>query len=186
MRLKLEAVANTAVIVTCLVVTYAVAERFMFPRLFPPPPDPRYRVGDSLEGTLRTLPFRSSQLTTVLVVSKHCHFCTESVEFYSRLFGIGAHVRRSAFQTIVLGATGAEDGEAFVREHQLHANHVLALPSDSSPKISSTPTILLVDASGHVRGTWTGKLSSAKEREVLNAVTLAVQQHGSTTPQGGV
>lgn len=186
-RLNLDSVVNAAVIVTCMAVTYAVAERFVVPRLVDTTSSPGYRAGETLTGGLSQLPLASSQLTALLIVSSHCHFCTDSAGFYRRLLDARPHAADSAFQVIVLGAAGVEDGQAFTAAHRLLPDRVLALPRDGWSKLSGTPAILLVDSHARVVGSWTGQLVSGAEREVLAAIaTPRADTRSNPARKGGV
>lgn len=186
MRVNFENVLNAAVIVTTLAVSYAVIERFVLPTFSSGRSATDYRPGDKVTGGLSELPLDHSKLTVLLVVSNHCRYCTDSAQFYRRLLASLAHAHGEAFQTIVLGATGAEDGNAFVATHLLRVDRVLPMPRDGWRKISGTPSLLLVDASGRVRGSWTGKLSSSSEHEVLEAISAGLLDNRSApTSEGG-
>jgi len=174
MKNRFEAVVNIAVLVMSVTVVYAVVQRFVVPTYFRGQSTSGYRAGDVLTGSLGELPLSPSRLSALLIVSNHCDYCTDSAPFYRTLLASHPHAPGGTFQTIILGGTGLEDAKAFATTNLLLADHILAMPKDAWARVSGTPTLLLVDSSGRVVGSWTGKLSSRGERQVVDAISTVL------------
>jgi hypothetical protein len=175
MATRSETFANIAAGVLCLVVTYAVADRYILPKSSGVAPTNGYRAGDSLTVTPEEVGLAQSRLSAVVVVSTSCHFCAESAEFYRQLTDLQKTYPADKFQTVFLGISGAEDAQAFVAAHKLQTRAARATPADVRPRIPGTPTLLLVESNGRVASSWVGKLSAADEKIVLSTVTQRLQ-----------
>jgi hypothetical protein len=169
-----ETLANVAAAAMCLVVTYAVADRYIIAKPTSAEPAGAYRPGDSFSGTPDQVGIAQSRLSAVVVVSNNCHFCVESAPFYRQLTALQKTYPAETFQTVFLGMGGAADAEAFVSAHHLDARSVRATPEDVRSRIPGTPTLILVDANGRVTSSWVGKLSAADENTVLSTVSQRV------------
>jgi len=181
MKNRFEAAVNIAVLVMSVTVVYAVVQRFVVPTYFRGQSTSGYRAGDVLTGSLGELPLSPSRLSALLIVSKHCNYCTDSAPFYRTLLASHAHAPGGTFQTIIIGGTGLEDAKAFATTNRLLADHILAMPKDAWARVSGTPTLLLVDSSGRVVGSWTGKLSSRGEHQVVDIISTVL---GDARPAG--
>ena len=175
MGISSDTLANIAAAAMCLVVTYAVAERYILAKPASTPAVSGYRPGDDLSGIRDELGIGRSGLSAVVVVSNSCHFCVESAPFYRQLAALQKEYGAEKFQTVFLGMSGASDAETFVSVHHLEARSVLATPKNVRAKIPGTPTLILVDENGRVSSSWAGKLSAADEKLVLSMVSQRVQ-----------
>jgi hypothetical protein len=113
------------------------------------------------------VPPSASQPTVALFVSKDCHFCTDSMDFYRRLTDLsGSPARR--FRVVAVGPKNREskeDLEKYLARQDLKVD-VVTMANFSELKISGTPTLLLQDGSGKVLGAWSGYLPEPVQSEV--------------------
>jgi hypothetical protein len=105
--------------------------------------------------------------TLLLFVSKSCHFCSESMPFYERL----ATMERGSPELAIIGLVPSEretraDGLNYFGEHNIALSAVEAVPFQKLP-VPSTPTIVVLDASGVARAIWVGRLTPDRENEVI-------------------
>ena len=59
------------------------------------------------------------------------------------------------------------DTARYLSDHGVLADNVINA-SLEDVKVTATPTLLLVDQSGHVKNTWVGKLDEKREKEVID------------------
>ena len=118
----------------------------------------------------RTMPvenvdWKNNQRTLVLYLSTTCHYCNESSPFYKRLvekFGDSTNLKLVAV---------LPDDTSVAKQHlnRLGVNIGDVYSSElDSIGVVGTPTLLLVNESGTISDMWRGKLTSAREIEVLN------------------
>ena len=164
MGISSDTLANIAAAAMCLVVTYAVAERYILAKPASTPAVSGYRPGDDFvrdsgrtgHWTIGTVRGRSRQQQLPLL----CRRARHSIVNWQRF----KKLQRRKFQTVFLGISGASDAETFVSVHHLEARSVLATPKNVRAKIPGTPTLILVDENGRVSSSWAGKLSAADEK----------------------
>ena len=134
----------------------------------------RQKHGSEEEGlvgpTLAPLPgymWSSYPKTLVIAIRKGCPFCHASLPFYKRLDeqeksnGLRAHV-------LVVMPDDASSGSSFLRKGDVEVEGIFGQELDAL-NVSGTPTVLLVDSSGHIERTWVGQLTPQGEKEVMKA-----------------
>ncbi len=168
--MKLETIANWIVIVTGLTVTTVVTSRVVADYRRPAQTLPQtYQVGEKLVSTEAPVDFSKAPQTLVLVLSSQCHFCTESVPFYHDLLKARAHSPLT--RMIAIGVEEDKTLQGYLKEHDLQFDEVVSVPRDKI-KFRGTPTLVLLDRSGTVKGVWPGYLTTDKKRdEVVKLVT---------------
>lgn len=151
---SLEFVTNLAVLAAAVtVIFYNVG-----PRPTPSPSgSPPYSLGDKIKETAE-LKFVGD--TFLLATASSCRFCTESMPFYRRLVASGARV-------IAVTREPVEQNKAYLKSHDVAPAMVLSATANGLD-VRGTPTLLLVDAQGVVRGTWRGKQDLKGEADVLS------------------
>jgi thioredoxin-related protein len=154
---KLELAANIAVVLTCVVtLVRTVADKT------PKAPPQSYKSGEKIADS-PSLDFRDAKRTLVLFESSTCHFCNESLGFYSRLASL-AHKNGTRIVALTFEDTGVN--KSFLATHGVEPDAVLAL-KDTKLKVFATPTLILVKNDGTVVASWVGKLPAQKESEVI-------------------
>jgi hypothetical protein len=81
--MKLEKIANVAVLLTCLFVGVRLGVD-IYHVIVPRQSASRYKAGLKLADS-PDLQFVKARKTLVMMTSSHCHYCTASMEFYRRL-----------------------------------------------------------------------------------------------------
>ena len=156
----LERASNIAVIVVAVVVVFTLLHREFHSS------NPSQA---SLKGThfsLSTVTTAPSKVNLVLGIFTVCHFCEQNVGFYQQLSQLEAP-GKLAFYTVFPQNTA--DANAFLNQKAIHPNGVVSSPL-SKYKITGTPTLLLVDASGKVQEAWVGALDAARQAEVVQTI----------------
>jgi hypothetical protein len=157
-----ELLVNGSIVVVALVLAMVLVKYYLLPNTREPSAGPQLRAGMSL--SLPNLDWKTDQQTVLLVLSKNCHYCTESGPFYRRLVQQAAtnnHTRViAAFSQDVTAARN------YLTSLDISINEVMQV-SPVTIGTPGTPTVVLVDNRGVVKDVWPGKLSSEKEAEVL-------------------
>ena len=174
MVVRLESLANVAVIVMCCAVA-ATALSSWWPgdsvSISNPPHSQPYAAGETLE-VLPPDATRSAHRSVVLVLRSGCRFCTESMPFYKRL-----SQRRTSeddgFKLVALVVEPTAVGQAYLAEHGLTADMLMRLPIAQARRITGTPTLLVIDRTRKILGVWIGRLDPAAEREVEEMLRTA-------------
>lgn len=99
----------------------------------------------------------------VLVLSTTCHFCAESMPFYSRLTELNAN---NAVKITAVFPQNVDEARKYLISHKVSVNEIVnGQPQDLQAR--GTPTLILLDRDGEVTERWIGKLSADREAEVL-------------------
>lgn len=169
MSKRIETIANLSIIVVAVVAAATLIERHFFSNTasagkLAQPAAVKPVVGTKL--TLSGVDWSKSKQTLVLALSKSCHFCTESAPFYQKLSQEEAKSDRVRLVAVFPRET-QEEGRQYLDELGISVAQV-ATVSLQSIGARGTPTLILVDGSGRVQDSWTGRLAQDKEEEVLS------------------
>jgi hypothetical protein len=164
-HVSFDALVNLVILATCAIVAVAVTERW---RARPTTdahgsaPLPFTR-GDQAEA-LPDLRYADAPMTLVLYLRSTCPYCSASMPFYRRLreaSGAGGGPR-----LVAVSPEPMNEFKAYLEKNQMNVDHIVA----SSLKPHPTPTLVLVDSAGIVRGVWLGQQSKDGEQEVLSSI----------------
>ena len=161
---KIELLTNLAIIAIALLLGIVLVKQYLLRGT--PPADPA--EAGILPGTKLELPgldWTQSQQTLVLVLSEGCRFCTESAGFYQRLAMEKAKGEGSPRLIAVLPQEVGQ-GQAYLNQLGVVVDEVRQSQM-SAIGVRGTPTLILVDNQGAVKESWLGKLSEAKEADVM-------------------
>jgi hypothetical protein len=129
----------------------------------------QYRVGEQLSAAEFPVDFSKSPQTLLLVLNSECHFCSESAPFYRDLLAArepGTPVTR----VVAIGVETAETLQTYLARQQIAVDEVRTI-SPAQVKFRGTPTLLLLDRSGGVKGVWAGFLTDEKRKtEIIKLV----------------
>ena len=154
----LEGAANVSIIIVAVVIVVFFARNYFSSSKTSLP---TIAAGANLTG--QPVNWQDSQKNVVLVLSTTCHFCKESSGFYRKL----AEDCRSHARTVAFFPQAPQEAQAYLNAEDVQVDEVKHADFQSL-QIGGTPTLLLVDSKGVVQKVWLGKLSEAKEKEVLN------------------
>lgn len=177
MRKCFETATNIAILLVCGAILWTI----FGPKLHSPS-----NTGEdaSLKGvSLSVLPgydWRLHQSTLVLAIRKGCHFCESSLPFYKHL----SQLEQDKDLTVHLLAVMPDDkasAESLLKVGGVSIDGVFDFPL-SSLHVSSTPTLLLVDANGRVDKAWVGELSPKGEEDVISDAKRDIVSARNTRP----
>ncbi len=100
---------------------------------------------------------------------RSCQYCERSIPFYRHL-AVDLAVRHIQF--VAVSTDDDVSLDAYIQEKHLTFDRVRSVtPSRfKSLSIAGTPTLVLADGDGVVRGTWLGMLPESGERAVKDAI----------------
>jgi hypothetical protein len=153
----LESAANIAIVLLAFVIVGVLLRQTKSSRQEP------HHVEIGSQFRLHNIDWRQSQNHLVFALSTTCHFCTESAPFYQRLV---EECKHRHIQTIAVMPQSATDSKAYLQNEGVVMDAIVQSPL-SEIEISGTPSLVLVDASGVVRGAWFGKLSPGREQDLV-------------------
>ena len=127
----------------------------------------------NLRGRQFTLPkpYRGGDRVTIaLLLSRGCHFCTESAPFYRRLASARARTP-SEFSIVAVfpDAEGGTLGADYLKKNGVGVNEVQTARF-LNLGVSGTPTLLVLDGSHKVTLAWAGVLGPGGEAKVISAI----------------
>jgi hypothetical protein len=105
----------------------------------------------------------------VLALSTTCHFCEQDTDLYRDLSQIPTTGKTRIFAVF---PQRASDAALYLDQHGIRVDSVRS-SALSDYKVSATPTVLLVDASGTVADAWVGSLEGNQKSRVLDEVRKA-------------
>jgi len=159
---KLETVANVVVIVVGALVLVVLVQIYILPRFFKERTPQPLTVGSSL--SLENVDWKKNRETLILALSTSCHFCSESAPFYRRLVN---ESQGKQFTIVALLPESVEDGSRYLTNLNIPIRNVRQF-AIKSIGVTGTPTLILVNDEGKIKGVWVGRLQSDKENEVLD------------------
>ncbi len=167
-RLKnyLEVITNVAVLLVAVVVLGTFAWRY-FASEQNSPLQKSLQNGETF-GQLTGINFADSPQTLVIALSSRCGFCTQSMPFYKQLTEIQRENKKTT-RVIAIFSEEEEEVKPYIEQHQLYVD-TLSNIDFKTLKVSSTPTIILVDTGGTIIDFWVGRLSKDTEQRVLTAI----------------
>jgi hypothetical protein len=159
----LERIANIAVIVGVAVFLAIVIHNRPWRSNPPQPPDPA-AMADALKGkTIRVsgIDFPRQRASVLLVISKTCHFCEDSLPFYRAL----ATETQGKVDLLAALPQPRPEAEAYLKAAGVPATQIAsAQPAELG--VTGTPTLVLLDRSGKVQEVWIGLLDGSRQAQV--------------------
>jgi hypothetical protein len=155
-RRSVEIFANIAIVLVAVV----IIGNFFWSRIHP-----RQKPAGPVVGSVVSLAgvnWQANGNTLLLVLQEGCRYCEESAPFYRKL-----HEQRAGLQPRMLTVIPGEATESthYLSDRQLPTDGIInAQLTDLN--VTATPTLLLVDETGHVKAVWIGKLDETRQREV--------------------
>jgi thioredoxin-related protein len=158
---KIELFANIAIIVVALILGFVLVKRFI---LNDSAPLPKQNIEIGSKVDLSMIDWAKNKNTLLLVLSKDCRYCTDSIPFYKKL-----NQETAQSEKVKLVAVFPQDvstAKEYLQSHGLNLNDVHQV-SVNDVGVQGTPTMLLINDKGEVAGTWFGKLFEPDENKVI-------------------
>lgn len=143
---------NIGIVLACALLAMALAQRY-------------YLSGHSPSETLslRGVDFSASRKTLLLFLQQDCPSCIESLPFYRRL--LNGFREPSEVQFVLITPKQPQVAENFFKNEGLSFRTVLQ--GENGPLgVKLSPTLILTDSNGRVRGSWIGELQSEQENQI--------------------
>ncbi len=112
--------------------------------------------------------FAGGRSTIALLLSVGCPWCEASASFYNDLLVANGG---SAFRTIAVLPQTIATSKDYLRSLRVSVDSIYKADL-SKLGVEGTPTLLVVDNTGHVRWGWAGGLTAQQEDEVFNKLNL--------------
>ncbi|MFP5260716.1 MAG: peroxiredoxin family protein [Blastocatellia bacterium] len=159
---KVELLSNVAIIVVAILLGAVLVKQYILGS--PARPESK-TIAAGTKIPLPDVTWEGSRQTLLLVLSRGCHFCSESVPFYQRL----AEEVKSLGDVRLLAVLPQppEDAQKYLDDLGVPVKDVKQADLTSIP-VAGTPTLILVDSKGVVTDAWVGKLRPDKEAEVIS------------------
>jgi hypothetical protein len=158
--------ANVAIVLACLFLIGSLARNYYLrskPNLRPQPDIPK-RAKVNLPD-LNPSSQRSALPTLVFVLSRSCHFCTESAPFYRKLTAFKNSFPHG-LRFIAVLPESKEEAESYLKEYGIGTDAVLSMPV-SQIMAQGAPALVLLDGQNKLEEVWLGKLSDSQEEQVM-------------------
>lgn len=157
LRRFVEIAANIAIVVVAVVIVV----NFVWPRVRPKQDIITPSIGSTV--SLSGVNWKENRTTLLMVLQKGCRYCEESVPFYRKLYD-----QRTGTQPRILAVIPGEHGDTdrYLCDQGVLTDGIINVSLDDV-KVSATPTLLLVDQSGHLKSVWIGKLDENRQKEVM-------------------
>jgi hypothetical protein len=163
-------VANVAIAIACVLLSAHLVQRIVAPAPSNNRDAPDYRIGESID--LDPALFSGASATIVVVLRSTCRYCTESMPFYRSL---AEHAGRGkSFRFLAAAREPQSALRDYLAGQQLHVDALLPLRHTELTRVRSTPTLLLIDSTGILKGSWRGMLQG-RETEVLKELDRLVR-----------
>ena len=160
----LEACTNVAILCVCLLIGVIGVKKF----LLNSSPTPDITLKQGMQFSVENVNWSRADRTLVMALSTQCHFCSESSGFYQQL--LPAAVASKVPVVAVFPQTTSE-AQDYWTGHNLPLDGVkLTQESLDRIQVMGTPTLIVVDRTGHILRAWAGKLPAQGEAEVIKAI----------------
>jgi thioredoxin-related protein len=158
---KIEVVANIAIIAVALIIGGVFVKKYLFDNSSHAP----LKIAAGTKVHLEDVDWAKNGQTLLVVLQKGCHFCAESAPFYQ---GLTREMEESkSAKLIAVLPQEVNESQQYLADLKVPISEVKKISPDLLG-VSGTPTLILVNSAGAVIDSWTGKLTSDKEIEVLN------------------
>jgi hypothetical protein len=166
LRDKIGTAANVATIVLVVLLgTLLIRGNFVSGRSKVSVPSPSIQIGADITRLPTGVNWSTNGRTLLMSLQTTCPYCTESAPFFRRLTAAAAGKTR----TVAVLPQPPDVAKRYLDGLGVRVDEIkqVSLPGIG---VTRTPTLMLVDSSGVVRGAWTGELASDDEADVLSAV----------------
>jgi len=136
--------------------------------LKPPPRPPAYVVGEAVDVPAAW--YSEADTTLILFARASCGACEKAQPFLTKIVGI-MNSRGAAFMAHPAG-TEIEDAQ-FAKSLGVKDGHNVVVPK--GVKVQATPTVLIVDRQGQIKGAWEGVGNIDKQAAILGAINSSAR-----------
>lgn len=163
-----EVLANISIVIVAAVATVVLVKNHLLSSAGklnnPAAASERPALAIGARLSLPDVNWSQADKTLLIALSKDCRFCSDSAPFYRRLSDEAAKQR--GLRLIALFSGDVEEGRKYLQSLGVGIEDVRQVQFQSIG-IRGTPSLILVDSAGLIRGLWMGRLSPDGEREVM-------------------
>jgi thioredoxin-related protein len=165
-RLKsyLEISANLAVVMVSLILLGSFALNWINARWPTQAVISGITKGQQFPANLN-VDYGNSPYTLVLALNTECDHCTKNINFYNEVPQVTNSGKR--IRTLALFPNSGEEVRQYCQEHQLTVDYRDSIDLHFF-KVAATPTLVLVDQSGHVLDFWIGEIARNDQERILS------------------
>ena len=116
------------------------------------------------------LEYKTYSRTLLLALDKDCVYCARSAGFYKRLLEVQATDAGNTQLVAILG-NDAWEAKQYLQKEGLERLPHLPNIKLKELRISTLPTLILVDRLGRVLNSWSGELDEERQGQVIEAIT---------------
>lgn len=157
---KIEMITNVAIIAAVVMLGFLLIQKSFSPK------SPQKQDLQISKGTKISLPdvnWAQNRKTLVLVLQKDCKFCSESMNFYQTLV---EKSKEKGIQLVAVLPDSREEGFQYLKKNGVEIQEIRQVQT-TEINVKGTPTLILINNKGEVEDSWTGKLPSEEEKEVI-------------------
>jgi peroxiredoxin len=166
-RAKIELSVQVVLAIAALAVVGVLVKRTFFPQQINPANLPRIAVGQRLNGT--NVDWAQHKNNLVFFLRKDCKYCRSIAPLYRQMIEDTAN-RKNVMLLAVL-PDSMEEAKQYLQSLDLPFDNVRSSPL-SVFQISLTPSLLLLDDQGIVKGTWVGADPSLEKQMRSEVIAL--------------
>lgn len=164
---KIEVFTNIAIILVALILGIVLVKKFLFTDS--PKNSPKETVAVGKKINFDQIDWASNNHTLLLILSKDCHFCSESMPFYQKLTQEISH--NPAVRISAVFPQDTQTAKSYLDSNQLRIDQLYQADPPAFG-VGGTPTMLLINNQGQVEETWFGKLTEDEQQKVLKRLNL--------------
>ena len=161
---KIELIANVSIILVAILLGTLLLKEYRIKKS-----DKPTTISAGTKLALPGIDWAKSEQTLLLVLQKGCHFCADSAPFYKRL--VEEFGNRGTIKLIALLPQDSGEAKEYLNELGINIDNIRTV-NPSSLGVTGTPTVLLIDRSGVVKGVWVGRLPADGESEILTRLRV--------------
>ena len=163
-RVSSDSIVNALIVATCCVVLGVTLQRARSVRGVSTPLA-AFKAGERAEP-IAGVQYDGARLTVVLYVKSTCPYCTNSMPFYGRLRAAAEAL--AGTRMIAVSSDSADQLARYLTAYNLHVDQVIG---DFAGRALGTPTVVVVDGRGVVRGSWVGQQRADGESAIVAALS---------------
>jgi thiol-disulfide isomerase/thioredoxin len=172
LRSKIELSVQVVLAIAAITVVGVLVKRTFFPQKVNPASQPRFAVGQRLNGT--NVDWAQHKNNLVFFLRKDCKYCRSIAPLYRQLIQDTANQKNIRLLAVL--PDSKEEAKQYLQSVDLPIDDVLSSPL-AVFQISWTPSVLLLDDQGIVKGAWIGadpSLQKQMRSEILALVDANV------------
>jgi hypothetical protein len=163
-RVSSDTIVNALIVATCCVVLAVTLQRARTVGSGSTPLA-AFEAGERAEP-ITGVRYDGARLTIVLYVKSTCPYCTNSMPFYARLRATAEAL--AGTRMIAVSSEPSDQLARYLNTYNLRVDQVIG---GFTGRALGTPTVVVVDGGGVVRGSWVGQQRTDGESAIVAALS---------------